>query len=472
MAVTAIGTTMAGAINYTIVTDTSADFAAVANNTYFYNKADEIVRFKNSSGVILEIFSVAGTTPGIFGISNGTGVYTYYTTLTLAMAAAVSGQVIEMFADVTETTNIAITLKDGVNINGNGHTYTLNQAGTANCIQDGAVAVNCVISNITFKRIGGTSSATNTLCMYITGASRIKAYSTILIAGATNLRCLTINNASAEVYGIYAEGYTAVITVTNGTLNDSIAKCIDGQGILVEAGGKIIKCIGYGSGNNGINSYGFAIDCEGFSLGTGGFANNSGTAINCIGWSNSSTAFAAGGGTTSINCTGYSTAAAAFLINGAVNVISCNGYSSAGAGLQLINGAAYDCLGFSTSTNGIIAGNSGGSITDLRSCKAISTAAAAIYMNNTNSGCKIYNTEAYSKWDNALGHGIIVAGQNAEIVQCTIEVTNASANAINAIAALTTKFANNAFKGSTTPVNANITQGMIKTQDNQGNILI
>ena len=56
---------------------------------------------------------------GIFGISNASGVYTYYATLTLAMAAATSGQTIEMFADVVETAAVTITLKDGVNINEN-----------------------------------------------------------------------------------------------------------------------------------------------------------------------------------------------------------------------------------------------------------------------------------------------------------------------------------------------------------------
>ena len=470
MAVTTIGTTMAGAINYTIVTDTSADFASVANNTYFYNKADEIVRYKNSSGVVLEIFS-NGSASGVWGISNATGVYTYYTTLTLAMAAAVSGQVIEMFADVTETTNVSVDLKNGVNINGNGHTYTLNQAGTANCIQDNAVAVNCTLSNITFKRVGGTPSSVNTLCMYITGGSKIKTYSTILIGGDTYMRCLTINNGAAEVYGLYAEGYNPTVTVTSGTLIDSTSRSLNGAGINVGANGKLINCTGYGTNAGGINNGGTATNCTGYDGSVGGFSNT-GTALNCTGYSAGSGGYACEGGSSNVNCIGYSSATYGFNSNGAVNVISCKGYSTAGAGLVMTNGAAYDSMGFSTTSYGMWAANSGGSITDLRSCRAISLAAVAIFMNNTNSGCKIYNTEAYSKWDNVLGHGITVAGNNAEIVQCTIEVTNASAKAINAASALTTKYGNNAFKGATTPISTNITQGIINTQDNQGNILI
>jgi len=62
MAVTVVTTTMAGAINYTHVTDTSADWPSVPNSTYFYDKADKLVHYKNSSGVVLEIFGISGLT--------------------------------------------------------------------------------------------------------------------------------------------------------------------------------------------------------------------------------------------------------------------------------------------------------------------------------------------------------------------------------------------------------------------------
>jgi hypothetical protein len=60
MAVTTVTTTMAGAINYTVVTDTSADWPSVANSTYFYDKADKLVHYKDGTGTIQEIFSEAG----------------------------------------------------------------------------------------------------------------------------------------------------------------------------------------------------------------------------------------------------------------------------------------------------------------------------------------------------------------------------------------------------------------------------
>jgi len=62
MAVTSVTTAMAGAINYTVVTDSSADWASVSNSTYFYDKTDKLVYFKDSTGTVLNIFSAGGLT--------------------------------------------------------------------------------------------------------------------------------------------------------------------------------------------------------------------------------------------------------------------------------------------------------------------------------------------------------------------------------------------------------------------------
>ncbi|MFY7884861.1 MAG: hypothetical protein ACOVOV_08470, partial [Dolichospermum sp.] len=47
-------------IQFTKVTDSSADWSLVSNNTYFYDKADKLVHYKDSTGVVQEIFSAAG----------------------------------------------------------------------------------------------------------------------------------------------------------------------------------------------------------------------------------------------------------------------------------------------------------------------------------------------------------------------------------------------------------------------------
>jgi lipoprotein-anchoring transpeptidase ErfK/SrfK len=44
-------------VNYTVTTASSADWSAVSNSTYFYDLTDKIVRYKNASGIVLEIFT-------------------------------------------------------------------------------------------------------------------------------------------------------------------------------------------------------------------------------------------------------------------------------------------------------------------------------------------------------------------------------------------------------------------------------
>jgi len=53
-------TTLPIGVQVTKVTDTSADWASVSNSVYFYDKADKLVHYKNSSGTVLELFSAAG----------------------------------------------------------------------------------------------------------------------------------------------------------------------------------------------------------------------------------------------------------------------------------------------------------------------------------------------------------------------------------------------------------------------------
>lgn len=56
MAATALTIGTAGAINYTVVTDSSSDWSSVSNSTYFYDKTDKLVHYKDSTGVVQEIY--------------------------------------------------------------------------------------------------------------------------------------------------------------------------------------------------------------------------------------------------------------------------------------------------------------------------------------------------------------------------------------------------------------------------------
>ena len=403
---------------------------------------------------------------GIFGISDNTGTYTYYTTLTLAMAAANVGDVIEMFANVLEVGNVTVTLKTGVNINGNGYTYTLKNNTAISALIDNGTAINVVISNITISRIGTTGTG-----ITITGTSTLKCSSTNLLATSGTI-ALEINNATAEIYSINAQGYNPVVNIINGNLYNSEMRSLNGGGLSISAGsasnctaygygsdaiymlgGRLVDCIGIGQLNSGISAYGGTMQgCTGYGFGGSGIYINSVAAI-------------------AISCIGYSTAGAGIATNSNY-ILNCNGYSSASAGIGLINGIINGSIGYSTAYSGIYAINSGASISEIRSCQAISTTQIALFMDNATSGCKIYNTEVNCQWNNIVGYGIRVSGANTEIVNCLVEVTNATANAIYASIALNAKYANNAYKGSTTPISANITQSIVNTQDNKGNILI
>jgi hypothetical protein len=70
MAVTVVTAKMAGAINYTHTTDTSADWPAVPNDTYFYDIDTELVYYKNPSGVVISIYeSTAGLVDSVTGLN-------------------------------------------------------------------------------------------------------------------------------------------------------------------------------------------------------------------------------------------------------------------------------------------------------------------------------------------------------------------------------------------------------------------
>lgn len=72
MAVTTInnGLSQEKGVNYTVITDSSADWASVANDTYFYDKTDGLPHYKDGSGNVLEVFASGGG----HEIYNGTDV--------------------------------------------------------------------------------------------------------------------------------------------------------------------------------------------------------------------------------------------------------------------------------------------------------------------------------------------------------------------------------------------------------------
>ena len=219
-------------------------------------------------GTFIQIKSSGGgSASGIWGISNATGVYTYYTTLTLAMAAAVSGQVIEMFADVTETGAVSVTLKTGVNINGNGHTYTHTNA-TADLHT--FIAASSVVTNSNILNLNVVKSNSTGSCLY-TGLNNS---GTLIFTGSKliNLstgRCVNcFANSEMEIINLYAKSNSGIAIYMNGGLSRlANSYAYSESGVAIQTGGTAVtNCNGVSNSSVGLYiASGRATDSIGFS---------------------------------------------------------------------------------------------------------------------------------------------------------------------------------------------------------------
>jgi hypothetical protein len=391
---------------------------------------------------------------GVFGISDSSGVYTYYATLTLAMAAAVAGQTIEMFADVVETGAVTVVLKNGVNINFNGHTYTLDSATTDSCLLINS-NVTASFFNGTVRRIGGTSGF-NSYCLGGTGA--VGSPRNIYSYGVKyeNTFGIAVHNpgANSNMYNIDAYGVTYGIYNNSGNVYNSQGSATTGSGVHSQNGGKYFSCIGKSTSGDGVTGTGGQfISCTGFS--------SSGNGINF-------------NGSFGLSCTGYSSTLDGIVSSGTATLTDCSGYSASRYGVSLTGTTAgSNIYGFSASNNGVrISSGSGSQI--INSVKAISDLNIALFVLHNGTSVIVSDIYAHSKWNNTGGHAVQITGtsSNKILKGGTLIVTNSSANCIYSAAAQTWKYLQLAFIGATTPISANITQGQLNTHDNQGNILI
>jgi hypothetical protein len=393
----------------------------------------------------IPFFEVA-TPSGVFGIANTSGVYTYYDTLTLAMAAATAGQTIEMFADITESSVTAITLKNGVNINGNGHTYNYTAA-TGNCFIDNGVAVVCTINNLNISRTSHTSGSV-----------------LVMTNSSTN-----IDYPGSKFYLTSTSGTDYVASLA-GTHRNLWVKGI-GASLNGITGGIITNCYGeVTGGGKGLNGYySTFINCQGKSVsGRGIYLAEVGGLINCFGTSTSSYGIEIEGNDTTFNgafCSnsvGISTSSIGIRSRNG-KFINCTGRSSSSlAGQGHTGGGTFYNCSFYSSTNYAFQGN--GSL--VHNCSFESDGSPVLYNTYTD------NSFIHCKWNNVGGHAFYIDNSVYKSINNYLKVTNSSANCLYAPSVITPKYSNNTFEGATTPVNANITQGIVNTQDNQGNILL
>lgn len=426
---------------YFLVSNTQA---SLAGKIYITKQQNPALTNLGIGTQLIDLVEYGGASVGPFGIANSSGVYTYYATMTLAMTAASSGQTIEVFADYTENTGVTVTLKDGVNINGNGHTYTFvgTLSGQSAFFIANASIVNSSISNYTITASNSSGGA----CLYLgtnLSGKLILTSSVFKITGAGSMHIIT-NSATSNIDIIDLVGYST------------------GPGISLSSSpsARIVNAYiysnnqAYGGNANVYNSTFISINGIGIY--------NSGNVYNSTGTSSAEYGIQSIGGILN-DCTGYSSAKAGIYILYS-NAYNCFGYSTSSYGIRFDNQPCrgYNCLGYSAADNGIRMYYAGlNSNLELYDSTAISVAGIAFYWENfaSNITCISTNTHAAE------------GANNAVINASRLIVVNAGANCLYKASAVNQKYAQCTFKGATTPVNANITNTS-NNADAFGNITI
>jgi|SaaInlV_125m_DNA_1040241.scaffolds.fasta_scaffold00264_12 hypothetical protein len=335
---------------------------------------------------------------GVLGIANTLGTYTYYSNYTDAMSAAVAGDTVEQFGNITVTSNVTITIKDGVSINMNGYTYTTDGSTVNAFNHDDTLYEETRFQNGTVKHIntGGVGNA-----LTIGGESHMDCTGLIVISDGAY--CLNFNTDGAQrgrliggsyihtggsgwnhiiegnVYGAYFNTGDGAVRITGGSLDNCR---IDGSVFIASGIISNSRVIG-GSYSHAINNEGTVFNTYASSALFMGINNTNGIVENSKGISNATYGI-------------YSTAGT---INNSI------GESTASYGIYLSNVNAY--------ANG---------------CIAESSAAAAIRLN----GGKLYNCKAICTLNNPSGDGILITSNNGfEIIDCYATVVNSSAFAVD-----------------------------------------
>jgi hypothetical protein len=372
------------------------------------------------------------------------------------MAAATAGQTIEMFADVVETGAVTVTLKNGVNINGNGHTYTLNNSGLNHALSAAnSVTTSCNIINLNVVRTGSTGSVFDSSCLIlgINGSGVINCSGSTFRNSGSGSGILynsssihEINNAVA--YATTAFGAIGIFTNVGAKLNNSIGYGTSGgTGIRCHNGGDIQNCTGVSDSGTGI-------------YGLGGNHSNS------VGISASGAGFFSAA--ISINCVGRSTSGVGFDIQSATSMINCVGMSVSGVGLYVLAAYTYNCTGISASSRGLqlLSGAVAYNTTSR------STSSYSVFANSLLS--EIYNSTIISNWNNAGGIGI---SSNTTVIpsiilNSTFLLSNAGAPYLfNNTAAQAVSTRGNTYKGGGA-YSVLITQAIVAVEDSQGNIFL
>lgn len=125
-----------------------------------------------AGGTLIQIQSQGSTSFGKIGISNSNGQYTYYSTLVSAATAAVAGDTIVFFTNIIESGAVTVVLPDQVNVNLNGYSYTLDNAGIDNAIETIGVCTNSIY-NGEIIRLNGSDNLADSVALRVSTTSTL-----------------------------------------------------------------------------------------------------------------------------------------------------------------------------------------------------------------------------------------------------------------------------------------------------------
>jgi hypothetical protein len=425
----------------------------------FTSSDSSVTITETNDGGVETIDLLAGGGGGVdfgepFALADSSGAYTGYATFQDAIDASVSGQTVQMVTDVIETGNITTTLKDGVNVNFNGFTYTLDNAGTSSSLslpEDSSVK----LFNGTVRRISGSPSNSDSVCLYVNN-----------VAGSI-----------VENFGmVYENDFGASLrldkgAVTGGTFKGETYGCFIASSTSIARGLR-----GYGSTIYGIYSLNSAnvSGCYGYSRDVAGIFVNASKLYDSKGESDGAQGILVQNSKV-YDIKGYSTVAEGVKMKANISGSLIFGYSSASIGV-LIDAKANvsNVTGHSIASHGFRF-SSGNGLSQLNGVSAHSTASPAseFYLNGTKP-LRVSGLRALCEWDDASGHGISIQGNNDNryFIGGEVIVTNASANCIYSAAAENIYYVGMSFIGATVSVNANTTNLQANTADSFGNITV
>jgi len=395
-----------------------------------------------------------GTLPtGIIGIPNGSGWYTFYASLNLALASAVFGDTIVFFDDFVESTS-GSTLVNGVDINLNGNSYILDTADTQNTLNYTSGAFTCSIYNGNIVRKNSLATGTTDgLVLNINPLLDSSLYLNNVEIIQESDACIISSSKTSINGGVFRGG-----SITQGSAGVTTSYFFDGTWYISQPIVFSFTRV-YNSFFQNVNS------------------TNVVELINSSELINSQIDHPNGGLSTSLDvgencsiygCIVFSNSIKSCNVNNA-KVTSSTFRNILGLGLELLDSTAHDCSIFCVSGVGLI----------LNSSEAHNIYCEVNLNNNPveiGQGGKFYSSSIVQNKNDISACGIKITSNlgNITINKCSISLANSSGFAIDGVALSTATISEiSADNSSGSLINtSNVTNLQTFTQDNFGNIII